>query len=100
MKSAGSYEKPLEWRGGPQLACSPGSCRLMIVLIPSLGGSDNVGERNISHDSYVSRTGTDVLFEAVDKVVLADGFVAWSRHGQHVAGDPVAIDARHGHLFR
>ena len=34
MKTSGQYEKPLSGsRGFPQLACSPGICRLITVLI-------------------------------------------------------------------
>lgn len=37
MKTSGRYEKPLSGsRGFPQLACSPGICRLITVLIPFL----------------------------------------------------------------
>lgn len=37
MKTSGQYEKPLSGsRGFPQLACSPGICRLITVLIPFL----------------------------------------------------------------
>lgn len=39
MKASGRYVKPLSCsRGFPQLACSPGRCRLMIVFKPWLKG--------------------------------------------------------------
>lgn len=39
MKASGRYVKPLSCsRGFPQLACSPGRCRLMIVFMPWLTG--------------------------------------------------------------
>ena len=83
MKTSGRYEKPLSGsKGLPQLACSPGICRFITVLIPFLD-TDTQTENNSLFSSprvlwvlslEADETKSCIPFELIDDVILLNDF--------------------------